>query len=71
MDMNEKIRAARERKAKRTAKRKLLFAGKPQAISKTVLKKKLWAEYGPGVLEIVKKSGKRFKVTETVRGKAV
>lgn len=36
------------------------------------LKVKLWREYGPGELVIVKKSGKGFKVTERVvsKGKA-
>lgn len=33
------------------------------------MKKKLWAEYGPGQLIIVKKQGKRFRVTETIEGK--
>lgn len=33
------------------------------------IKKKLWAEYGPGLLVLVKKSGKHFKIVEEIPGK--
>lgn len=43
MDWKAKLAKSRARKAKRTAKRRLLFSGKPRALTTSELKQKLWS----------------------------